>query len=241
MRRRTSLIHGKNPSDASNIKGALAGREANLLGQNGPDHAADRYLVQAETGDLVVPLSALSDGTRAALERHLGPLEDRLVERGTPPPALVQHDGLSLAQEADIPSLLALGAAMHAETLFARVPLQLDRFEDHIRAALADRAHQQIFVHKANGVLQGALFARADPYIFSDAIIVSDQLFYIFPQHRSFALARRMVQAVEVWARSKNATEVCLAVSTGKNLGRLDALYARFRYQRVGGVFKKLL
>ena len=205
MRRRSSLIHGNPPSDKPSATGAFAGREANLLGQNGPDHAVDRYLVQAETGDLVVPLSALSNGTRAVLESYLGPLEDHLVERGATDPVLAQTDGLGLAQEADIPALLALGAAMHAETVFARIPLQLERFEQHIRTALADRARHQIFVHKSGGILQSALFARADPYIFSDATLVSDELFYIFPQHRSFKLARKMVQAVEVWARSKKA------------------------------------
>lgn len=239
MRRRRSLIHDGPTDSADQEARADAGRTANLLGQNGPDHASDRYLAEAQHGDLVVPLDALSAETHAALEAHLGSLEARLLQQSAN--AVPVQDGLGTATEDDIPALLALGAAMHTETAFADIPLQLDRFETFLRDALADRARRQIFVHKSGGVLEAALIARASPYIFSDALLVSDELFYVFPAFRSYPLARRMIRAMEVWASSLGAAEVCLAVSTGTQIDRVDALYAKFRYRRVGGVYKKRL
>ncbi|MHA3914253.1 hypothetical protein [Halovulum sp. GXIMD14793] len=219
---------------------ALKAREANLLGKNGILHGEDRYLAKAELDDLVLPINNLSPTTRAQLEEQIGPLDALQAGNGGElNVSALQQNGLGLAETSDIPALLTLGSQMHAETVYRDISFSSGVFEAHIEVYLSNRQNHQIFVHKKDGRLQGALFAKASPYFFSDEWIVSEDLFYIYPVDRSYRIARKFITAFEVWARTLGAVECCLSISTGHDINRIGRLYEASGYTAVGGVYKK--
>ncbi|WP_299675847.1 hypothetical protein [uncultured Roseobacter sp.] len=223
----------------SGMQDAIAAREANLLGQNGPAHAEDAYIAAAQPGDLVVPTEALSEQTRAALAAELGegPVvglggELELGARGF-------SDGLGLAEPGDIDPLLALCRAMHGETIYRDIPFSEEVMRAHIEMYLGAPATHRIFLHKRGGQLQGALFGYVSPYFFSEARVANDDLFYVYPAARSLRLARKLVCAFEVWAMTCDVREICLSVSTGLSGDRAEKLLNRQGFARVGAIFKK--
>lgn len=244
MRKQRKNLINKAPKAKSTVpmQEALQAREANLLGQNGILHGQDRYLAKARSGDLVIPINKLSPDVQVELETHLSSLKIQSAGRGGELSVSAQHtDGLGLAEHSDIPELLTLGAQMHSETAYRNIPFILSRFQAHIEMYLEDRNNYQIFIHKVSGRIQGALFAKATPYFFSESLLVSEDLFYVFPRDRSLKIARKLITAVEVWARTIGAAELCLSVSTQVEMARIGKFYTREHFVLVGGNYKKQL
>lgn len=243
MRRvRKSLLNKstKSPTEPP-FKVAQEGLESNLLGENGADHAQDRYVALANKGDLVLQYDQLPPALREKLEQQLGPLSDRVIGHGGEMSMANQiENGLAIADISILENLTELCMQMHRETAYQRITLDQERLRNFIADQIACPKSAQILIHKSNGNLQGALFLRAEPYFFSKEIIVSDSLFYVYPGQRSWDLTRKFLIAAEVWAHSIGASELCLSVSTGVNANRIGALLERAGFSAMGGVYKKV-
>lgn len=220
---------------------AIAGREANLLGAHGPDHAQDAYIANAEQGDLVVPTDALSKETRAALAAELGEDAGQIVGLGGEIDLGKAGftDGLGLADPSDTRALLALCKAMHTETDYRDIPFSKDVMRAHIAMYLDNPATHHIFVHKKAARLQGVLFGHVSTYFFSETRIANDDLLYVAPKDRSLRITRKLIKAFEVWAMSCGVQEICLSVSTGLSEDRAEKLLNRQGFARIGAIFKK--
>lgn len=137
-----------------------------------------------------------------------------------------------LATEADAPALLGLGQAMHAESpryrgrIFdpERVRQQIDLFTDGAQGRAG------LLVVEVGGRLVGmaAVFAVED--WFGPGLRVVDRVIYIHPGHRGTTCFRRLVQAVEAWARERGIPDIDIGVSTGVQVEATVCAFVRQGY-----------
>lgn len=137
----------------------------------------------------------------------------------------------------DIPALLALSRAMHAESpRFRGLP-----FDEVKVLTLLDALVRSGGVHIAEneGRLVGMVCGFVTEHFFGPVKIASDFALYVTPAHRGASVASRLVKAFETWARSMGADEITLGVSTEVHAERTAQLYERLGYARSGIVLRK--
>lgn len=238
MRKTRNSLINKAPKAKSTVplKEALQAREANLLGNNGPLHGQDRYLAQAQSGDLVIPINELSPDLRKQLEDRIGDFKTRLMGQGGELPVSEQFtDGLGLAEMSDIPELLILGARVHSEVANAELKFELDHFQSQIEYYLENRKTHQIFIHRREGHLQGALFAELCERILSCNPIVLSPFFYVQPEYYSSVIVEKMLKALGTWAITLNASEIHMEIM----LDSYQGLIKSYNYKAFENIYRK--
>lgn len=131
----------------------------------------------------------------------------------------------------DIPALLDLGEAMHAESRYAKFVYDRAQFERTLMATV-DNGVSQV-CEMENGIV-GGLIAFVSPQFFGPDLMSADLGLYITPEFRRGALASRLIQAYIQGAMAHGVTDIRIGCSTGMNL---DALYEANGFRRVGGLF----
>lgn len=144
------------------------------------------------------------------------------------------------AIEADIPALVALGHAMHAESpRFAHL-----RFNPAKVAAMLARTIPGggALVAERDGIIIGTMVGYAVALWFSDDVIASDFVLYLKPEERRKGRAAFMlVRAFEDWAVAQGAVDIAPSTSTGVDPEGTARFYEKQGYARTGiSLFKKV-
>lgn len=144
------------------------------------------------------------------------------------------------AVEADIPTLIELGAALHAESpRFRRYPYSPRKVAE---MALAVIPGGGALVAEIDGKIVGVMAGFVVEQWFSETKVASDLTFYILPEYRKKGRAALMlVRAFEQWAKSKGAVDVVPGASTQIDPDTTRSFYEKLGYVTSGYQFFKEL
>lgn len=146
-----------------------------------------------------------------------------------------------IASRVDVPEMLRLAAAMHAESRYNFIPYDAAKMEQFIFSFFNAPARFAAVYRRAAGEVSGMLLGQVGEYYFSQALVASDILIYVGANYRGSLAAPRLIEAFVTWARHKGATEVVCGHSsgvTGVAFGRLME-YGGFDLE--GQIYKKRL
>lgn len=131
----------------------------------------------------------------------------------------------------DLDALIALGAAMHAESpRYSRLPFS----EERVRA-IAEHVISQgiaLVAVSAMGGIVGMLAGIVSQHWFSTALIASDLVFYVAPEHRGGRAFFRLVREFEYQAAERGASEVQIGLSTEVNTEAAAGCCERLGFRR---------
>lgn len=120
--------------------------------------------------------------------------------------------------------------AMHSESAFASWPISLDRIRDYI-------ARPTVFCVVAlsdAGKMIGLCVAAIGSFFFSPRQVVDLGLLYVSPANRGGRAAKRLVQALELWAVSQGIPDVQLSQRTGLDMDRTARFFEGCGYRLTG-------
>lgn len=123
------------------------------------------------------------------------------------------------ARYEDIPALVRLGRAMHAESpRYRDCNFDERKIENEARFAIEGGGllgePRVLFVAEHNGELVGMFAGYLTHHWFGNDAIASDQVFYVAPEHRGSFAAVRLLDAFEAWAVASGAKEIGPWIST---------------------------
>lgn len=138
----------------------------------------------------------------------------------------------------DIPRLVELGQAMHAESpTFCRLRFDADKAAATI-ASTINSAAGFAFVAEHSGQVVGGMLALIAPHYFSPDLVACDLALFMAPEHRGGMAAVRLVNAYVRWAECHGAALVHLGVMTGVQVDKTEALLQRLGARRAGVVME---
>lgn len=149
------------------------------------------------------------------------------------------------ATVADLPELLRLGRAMHAETpRYAHLSWSDEKIETLLRGMVqgtlvTDPPGGALVAVKASKII-GVLGAHVTTYFFSHDKVASDFIFFVVPeQRRKGRAAVALMQAFEAWADEQGAVDIAPGVSSMIDIESTERFYAKLGYTKCGSLFSK--
>lgn len=138
----------------------------------------------------------------------------------------------------DIPRMVELGRAMHAESAtFSRMRFDNDKAAGAIAGAIAS-PNGFAYVAERGGQVIGGMVAMVAPHYFSPDLVACDLALFIGPEHRGGLAATRLISAYAEWATERGAVLIQLGVMTGVNVDKTEALLHRLGWNRSGLVME---
>lgn len=142
------------------------------------------------------------------------------------------------ATTADIPRLVELGCAMHAESpAFRGMRFDADKLAGVIAAAIGSPAGFVRVIERDSRVV-GGMVAMAAPHYFSPDLVACDLALFIAPEHRGGMAAARLLSAYRDWGRDLGVAKVQLGVMAGIEAWMVEALCERLGARRAGVVME---
>lgn len=146
---------------------------------------------------------------------------------------------IAVATEADRSDLVRMARAMHAESpAYSGRPVVAWMLLERIAERIGEGA---VFLAISGGDPVGFAIGVAWPEWFSGAMLGGELAVYVTPEHRGGSAGRRLIAALEDWARAQGCVEMHLGVSAGIDDERALAFYARLGYEPAGRSVKRAL
>lgn len=143
------------------------------------------------------------------------------------------------ATAADIPALVELGRAMHAESPALRhAPYDEGKVSFALSQALASAV---IYLHEdAEAKLDGAFVGIVVERWFSRAKVAGDLALFVSPDRRGGLIAYRLLNAYVEWCQKNGFAprDVQLGITTGVLLESTARLYEGLGFERIGNIFQ---
>lgn len=143
------------------------------------------------------------------------------------------------ATPADIDAMLALGAAVHAESNFRDYGFDADLLRHDAGIMFA---HPEMYfmavVEDGDGIF-GMYLGFLCRAFFSRDHVAYDMLLYVTPSRRGGTAAARLIKAFEQWAWAAGAIDIRPGVTSGINPERTCLLYMALGYQQIGYILRK--
>lgn len=133
------------------------------------------------------------------------------------------------ATPADIPLLVVIGEAMHAESPRYRRLSYNPRKVGNLLARIVGHPDWLVLIAE-NGVLQGVAIACVDTEWFSDERIAQELVVYVRPDFRGSTVAPRLIIGLDAWAESKGAVYLQAGATTGVEPLRTTQLYEKLGF-----------
>jgi len=134
-------------------------------------------------------------------------------------------------QESARTQLEALAAEMHAESMFSRMELNMDKVIRHWSL----QHHMQCFrVAVRNGVVLGAVYGYATSTFFSDEMFAHVKGIWVKSEHRGSAAFILLLDSFEQWARDQGAILGFLDQTTALDIERSMNLFEGCGYRLIG-------
>lgn len=136
------------------------------------------------------------------------------------------------ATAADLPRLVELGAALHAESpRWGRIPLNYDKCAKALADMIAG-ADSAVFVAERNGVVIGGIAGVIQEHWACDARVAHEASFFVTPEYRGTFAACRLICTLVAWARCRKAAWLFVGTSTGVHSELTARLYERLGAER---------
>jgi len=137
----------------------------------------------------------------------------------------------------DLPSLIEMGRALHAESPryrgMAFSEAKLIRLFDDLHGTLLSKPGV-CFVAERDGYVIGMTVGIIAARWFSEELFLSELTMYVKPEHRGGTAFRRLVDAMEQWAALEKVGPPVFGVSTDVHPERTVKAYERMGYQLAG-------
>lgn len=145
--------------------------------------------------------------------------------------------GVRMATVMDVPALVGLAKAMHAEGGFAG----LDFDENIMAATFLELLTQGQFlaVYEREGRIVGGYAGYLNRCFFGADLMAHDYGVFVAPEARGSRAGWMLLKAFVDWATAAGAKQIRPGVSTGAVGATAEALYERLGFQRVGALFAK--
>jgi len=145
---------------------------------------------------------------------------------------------LEEAKISDVNLLIDLCIEMHKEGYYANISLDDRKLQWYlIKNIKSDNSLVLILKNKADVV--GLLIAEVVEYFFSQELLAIDSLFFIRKDKRKSIGAMKLLKAYFKWAQSLNVTEITLSSTNGIEVEKLEKMYAKLGFNKVGFMYKK--
>lgn len=141
------------------------------------------------------------------------------------------------ATTADIPIMLDLGEAMHAESRYARFPWNRDKVAELIRALIASDDGLAL-VDEMGGMIVGGILAAIEDSFFGPARFACEFAVFAEPSARGGMVGARLLRAYVAWAREQGAALIQAGITTGVTEKSSARLYSVVGFYPVGTLFE---
>lgn len=132
------------------------------------------------------------------------------------------------AAHADVPRMVEMAAAMHAESRYQRFRISLPKIEAFFHRILGDKA----FVVLLDGDPVHAMFiGMVSDFWWGDDLESSDLLVYVTPEKRGGMSAPRLIRGYIAIAESMGVSDIKIGVSTGIDTERTLRLFERLGFK----------
>lgn len=145
---------------------------------------------------------------------------------------------IRLATAADIPAMLVLGEAMHAESRFRHRRWNTEKVRQ-LLVWLIEDADGLALVAEQGGEVVGGFMGMVQDHWCTDSRESCDLALYVSPAHRGGMSAARLLTRYRSWARARGADSILLGITTGVDLATSTRLYERLGFQHVGHLFEE--
>lgn len=142
------------------------------------------------------------------------------------------------ATHEDIPRMLQLGEAMHAESRYAAHRWAAEKVAVLLRV-LIDSDDGLALVAEKDGVAVGGILASAFDHWCTDARQSSDFALFVLPEHRGGLIGPRLLRRYVKWALGRGVAPDLLGcgITTGVDLAASTRLYELSGFEHAGHLF----
>lgn len=142
------------------------------------------------------------------------------------------------ATHADIPRLVELGQAMHAESRFRRYPYEIEDVAHSLAALISSPTVGVVLVEEAGGEIIGGFAGVVAPFFFASKVkFASDMALFVLPGKRGGMAAAKLVRAFHAWAKEQGASETNLGINTGVHPERTGRFFERLGFKCCGALY----
>ncbi|MEM5429399.1 GNAT family N-acetyltransferase [Cupriavidus oxalaticus] len=136
------------------------------------------------------------------------------------------------ATTADVPRIVDLGAALHAESpRWSRIPFNRSRAAETMTSLILNPSGV-VFLYEVDGIVVGGIAGLLQPHWACDASIAHEMSFVIDPEYRGGMAACRLICSLVAWGRIKGAAWLHAGTSTGLDAEMTAKLYERLGFDR---------
>lgn len=141
------------------------------------------------------------------------------------------------ATAADIPAMLALGEAMHAESRYSALAWCTPKVCG-LLDMLLESDKGLVLVAERDGVVVGGFLGFIDEHFFSRETVATDLALFIEPSRRGGVAAARLLKAYVVWATEQGAAQITVGITTGVHVEQTARLFQGCGFAPVGQMFE---
>lgn len=142
--------------------------------------------------------------------------------------------------EDDLDALIEMGMRFHNEAeSYHNFKFSPHRVMENFFIIL--ERHDQIGLVYDDGGIRGAIAGAIYPQFFSKGLTASELFVFVEPTARGGIIGKRLIGALELWARDMGASEIRLGVSSGIKPERTIGLYEKFGYTPTATQLRKVL
>lgn len=135
---------------------------------------------------------------------------------------------------ADVPRIVDLGAAMHAESIYRDQPYLPQKVAALMLHLISGAG--VVFVSERDGDVVGGMAGGIAPNWFNDEPIAFEYGLFLAPHARHGITAAKLIRAFCVWAERRGAKRLRVGITTGVQVEGTAALYRSLGFAD-GGVF----
>ena len=140
------------------------------------------------------------------------------------------------ARHADVPRLIELGQAMHAESKYRCYDFDPLKLANTI-SELIELERGIAIVAEVQGQIVGGLIGYLAEHYFGNNLAAYNMALFIPAEHRNGMVGPRLITKYIEQARSKGASEIVISNTTGYEKERVGRLFQRLGFKHDGYVF----
>jgi GNAT superfamily N-acetyltransferase len=139
----------------------------------------------------------------------------------------------------DLPTLVAMGEAMHAESpRYSRLQFSSDKVEKAL-AAMIKSPMALVLVAVDGDDVVGVILGFISAEWFSEELVAQEMAIYVVPEYRGGLAGARLIMGLDAWAEAMRSRYLQGGATTGLDAERTVGLYERLGFQRVAIGFER--
>lgn len=142
------------------------------------------------------------------------------------------------ANESDIQEISLILKEMHKEGIYSKINPSEYKIKNFLLNKIRDKNSLVLILISDNKII-GLFIAEIQEYFFSTEKISMDIIFFILKSKRKAFGAIKLLQNYFNWAESYNVKEICLSTTNGVEVEKIEKMYRKLGFNRVGIMYKK--